>query len=556
MPTTPPLDAEYAAWPIWPSNAATDAVLTMTPRSSPSGSVLAMRSAASRSTLNVPIRLTSTTFVEPVQRERPVLAERLDRVADAGAVDVDAQRAHLLGDIERRPTPARVGDVGLDELGAITELLDDVLTLEVDHHDRCAPVEQALGGRQAQAGSTSGDDGYGVFDLHRSCSFRVRPTGRLGQTQSRRTASVSAPGTPGGFGADGHAAREPRRGRRVQVAVLAVEGVALGDVRFGLDLGERQHRRDAGVGAGEHRGPVVAVVGGERLGEPRPQFGPAAHVVLVGQVGRVEAEPCQQLGVELRLDRTRPRRSGRRRSRRCRSTGAPVSSMLTPRSSLHMPMPRNAHIICDSTLEPSTIAASTTWPLPERLPLPQRREHADEQEHRPAAEVADEVQRRHRPLAGPADRVQHAVERDVVDVVAGLLAARAVWPHPVIRRVDQPLVDLGAVLGAEAEALGDAGPEALDQHVGLGDQPQHQLAALVALEVRGHRPPVAQQVVAAGLGRRSGPLAGPFDADDVGAEVAEDHRGVRTGADAGQLDDAQSLQWSSHAQPPFSVSLS
>ena len=46
--------------------------------------------------------------------------------------------------------------------------------------------------------------------------------------------------------------------------------------------------------------------------------------------------------------------------------GAPVSSMLTPRSSLHIPMPRNAHIIIDSTLEPSTIAASTTWPLPER----------------------------------------------------------------------------------------------------------------------------------------------------------------------------------------------
>ena len=28
-------------------------------------------------------------------------------------------------------------------------------------------------------------------------------------------------------------------------------------------------------------------------------------------------------------------------------------------------MARIAHIICTSTLEPSTIAASTTWPLPE-----------------------------------------------------------------------------------------------------------------------------------------------------------------------------------------------
>ncbi len=62
-PTTPPLDEEYAACPIWPSNAATEAVLITTPRwLSSSAGVLAMASAASRSTLNVPIRLTSMTF--------------------------------------------------------------------------------------------------------------------------------------------------------------------------------------------------------------------------------------------------------------------------------------------------------------------------------------------------------------------------------------------------------------------------------------------------------------------------------------------------------------
>ena len=42
IPTMPPLEAEYAAWPIWPSKAATEAVLTITPRSSPSGSLLDM----------------------------------------------------------------------------------------------------------------------------------------------------------------------------------------------------------------------------------------------------------------------------------------------------------------------------------------------------------------------------------------------------------------------------------------------------------------------------------------------------------------------------------
>jgi hypothetical protein len=37
-----------------------------------------------------------------------------------------------------------------------------------------------------------------------------------------------------------------------------------------------------------------------------------------------------------------------------------------------------------------------------------------------------------------------------------------------------------------------------------------------------------------------------LDADDVGAQVAEEHRGVRPWADASQFDDSQSVQWSSH----------
>ena len=41
-------------------------------------------------------------------------------------------------------------------------------------------------------------------------------------------------------------------------------------------------------------------------------------------------------------------------------------------------------------------------------------------------------------------------------------------------------------------------------------------------------------------------LARTLDADDVGAQVTEEHRGVRPGADAGQFDDSQSVQWSSH----------
>ena len=193
------------------------------------------------------------------------------------------------------------------------------------------------------------------------------------------------------------------------------------------DLAERQHRRDAGLGALEDGRPLVARAGGERGGEPLPQLRPARDVVLRRQVGvGSRPSPSSSCGVELRLQRRRRRRAGRPRRCRCRSTGAPPSSRLAAR--LVGPVTlcrRSAQVICMSRLAPSTIAASTTWPRPERCASQQRREHADEQQHRAAAEVADEVQRRHRPLAGPADGVQRAGERDVVDVVARRAAPSA-----------------------------------------------------------------------------------------------------------------------------------
>src|SRR3954468_15651637 len=73
MPTTPPLEALYAAWPICPSNAATDAVLTITPRSPSTGSVSTIAAAARRMTLKVPIRLIRTTFSNASSGNTPCL---------------------------------------------------------------------------------------------------------------------------------------------------------------------------------------------------------------------------------------------------------------------------------------------------------------------------------------------------------------------------------------------------------------------------------------------------------------------------------------------------
>ena len=49
-----------------------------------------------------------------------------------------------------------------------------------------------------------------------------------------------------------------------------------------------------------------------------------------------------------------------------------------------------------------------------------------------------------------------------------------------------------------------------------------------------------------------GLLRRPLDPDHVGTEIAEDHRRVRARADAGQLDDPQSVKWSRHdLHPPL-----
>ena len=60
----PPLDAEYAIWPVWPSRPAIEAVLMTTPRcpSLSAGGVFAMAAAAMRMRLKVPIRLMLMTF--------------------------------------------------------------------------------------------------------------------------------------------------------------------------------------------------------------------------------------------------------------------------------------------------------------------------------------------------------------------------------------------------------------------------------------------------------------------------------------------------------------
>jgi len=172
------------------------------------------------------------------------------------------------------------------------------------------------------------------------------------------------------------------------------------------------------------------------------------------------------------------------------------------------------------------------------------------QQHAAAAEVAHEIERRHRLVLG-ADRVQRAGERDVVDVVAGGLGEWPLLAPAGHAAVDQLRVALEADVGADAEALGDAGTERLGHAMGLLDQAQHDLDAFRLLQVDRDRSAAAVVHGELGVGETIHHVAlGAIDTDDVGAHVAQHHRAHRSRADAGQFDDRETRQRTRHDFPP------
>ena len=92
MPTTPPFDALYAAWPIWPSSAATDAVLTIAPRSPSSiGSRDSMPAADLAMQRKVPTRLIWISMLNRSSGKCLISPVSLARLAVLIALPVPAQ---------------------------------------------------------------------------------------------------------------------------------------------------------------------------------------------------------------------------------------------------------------------------------------------------------------------------------------------------------------------------------------------------------------------------------------------------------------------------------
>ena len=130
---------------------------------SASGSVWLIAVAARRMQLKVPIRFTSSTFLKIVEVvRRLVLAVAPDGAggpADAGGGDEGAQRAELLGRLDRRDHLVDVGDVGLgeDAVDVLGHRLA-LLRVHVDDDALGAALGEVADGGLTEARGPSGDD--------------------------------------------------------------------------------------------------------------------------------------------------------------------------------------------------------------------------------------------------------------------------------------------------------------------------------------------------------------------------------------------------------------
>ena len=121
------------------------------------------------------------------------------------------------------------------------------------------------------------------------------------------------------------------------------------------------------------------------------------------------------------------------------------------------------------------------------------------------------------------------------------------------RGVDQPREAGRHLLGAEPEPLHHAGPVVLDEHVALPGQLDRQLDAAGRAEVDAHvaladvlLDEVRRQPVDARAGEAGQVTGRRLDLDHLGPEVRQHPRAVRTGQDAGQIEDTDTVERTTH----------
>jgi hypothetical protein len=158
----PPLEAEYAACPICPSKAATEAVLMTTPRS-PSASGLFSHIEGSD-------QVHRDDPAERFQAARPVLAQHTFGGPDASAVDDDVQRAEAVDRcLHRRFNAGFIADVGRYKLRRAAQFVGQRpsrLVIEIGDDGFGTSLCQQANACRAQAGCAAGYENTFVCELH------------------------------------------------------------------------------------------------------------------------------------------------------------------------------------------------------------------------------------------------------------------------------------------------------------------------------------------------------------------------------------------------------
>ena len=153
------------------------------------------------------------------------------------------------------------------------------------------------------------------------------------------------------------------------------------------------------------------------------------------------------------------------------------------------------------------------------------------------------------PIRQEAHQAAHRLTHLVIRWPAG---GGAILAEAGDRAIDQAGVQRRQDLVVDTQAAHHAGAVILDQHVGGHDQAVQHLASAGAAEVDADGALAAVESGEAGRRVSARPQSewvagtGRLDFHHVGAERRQQHAGVRSGDEGGDLDDAHAGEWSSY----------
>lgn len=188
-------------------------------------------------------------------------------------------------------------------------------------------------------------------------------------------------------------------------------------------------------------------------------------------------------------------------------------------------------------------------------PADQRGHDAVHRHQRAATDIGDQRSGHERSGVRPREKLHRAHDAKVVHVVSRPQTIRPVLTEAGQGAIHQARIALRQLVVAQAEAVHDAGTEALDDHIRPVGQTAHRLQPLGVLEVQGDAALVAvAQQEAGGIAhvfRRQVALivarAGLLDLDHLGAEAGQHLRRQRAGQQAAEFQDGDALQRVGHS---------